>query len=37
MHACKEESEDFSHSGHRTDNENINESKMNTFLMVQLV
>ena len=28
---CEEESEDVSHSGFRTDNENINESEMSTF------
>ena len=33
---CKEESKDVSHSGFKTDNESINESEMNTSLVVQL-
>ena len=31
-----EECEDISHLGYRTDNESINESEMNTILVVQL-
>ena len=29
--ACEEASDDFSHSGFRTDNESINEKEMSTF------
>ena len=33
---CEEESKDVSHSGFMTDDESINESKMSTFIVVQL-